>query len=64
LSKQIIDAENKKVKNTIIFNSGEVKSGGNIILISNPDKNEKKISIVKSFDGLLEELQKTDLNTI
>ncbi len=64
LSKQIIDAENKKVKNTIIFNSEEVKSGGNIILISNPDKNEKKISIVKSFDGLLEELQKTDLNTI
>jgi histidyl-tRNA synthetase len=64
LSKQIVDAENKKVKNTIIFNSEEVKSGGNIILISNPDKNEKKISIVKSFDGLLEELQKTDLNTI
>jgi histidyl-tRNA synthetase len=64
LSKQIIDAENKKVKNTIIFNSEEVKSGGNIILISNPDKNEKKINIVKSFDGLLEELQKTDLNTI
>jgi histidyl-tRNA synthetase len=64
LSKQIIDAENKKVKNTIIFNSEEVKSGGNIILISNPDKNEKKISIVKSFDGLLDELQKTDLNTI
>lgn len=64
LSKQIIDAENKKVKNTIIFNSEEVKSGGNIILINNPDKNEKKINIVKSFDGLLEELQKTDLNTI
>ena len=63
-SKQIIDAENKKVKNTIIFNSEEVKSGGNIILISNPDKNEKKISIVKSFDGLLEEIQKADLNTI
>ena len=63
-SKQIIDAENKKVKNTIIFNSEEVKTGGNIILRNNPDKNEKKISIVKSFDELLDELQKTDLNTI
>jgi histidyl-tRNA synthetase len=63
-SKQIIDAENKKVKNTVIFNSEEVKKSGNIILINNPDKNEKKISIVKSFDGILEELQKTDLNTI
>ena len=62
-SKQIIDAENKKVKNTVIFNSEEVKKSGNIILI-NPDKNEKKISIVKSFDDLLDELQKTDLNTI
>ena len=63
-SKQIIDAENKKVKNTVIFNSEEVKKSGNIILINNPDKNEKKISIVKSFDELLDELQKTDLNTI
>ncbi len=63
-SKQIIDAENKKVKNTIIFNSEEVKSSGNIILINNPDKNEKKINIFKSFDELLDELQKTDLNTI
>ena len=63
-SKQIIDAENKKVKNTIIFNSEEVKSSGNIILINNPDKNEKKINIVKSFDELLYELQKTDLNAI
>ena len=61
-SKQIIDAENKKVKNTIIFNSEEVKSSGNIILINNLDKNEKKINIVKSFDELLYELQKTDLN--
>ncbi len=59
-SKQIIDAENKKVKNTIIFNSEEVKSSGNIILINNPDKNEKKINIVKSFDELLYEIQKTD----
>ncbi len=63
-SKQIIDAENKKVKNTVIFNSEEVKKSGNIILINNPDQNEKKISIVKSFDELLDELQKTDLNTI
>jgi histidyl-tRNA synthetase len=63
-SKQIIDAENKRVKNTVIFNSEEVKKSGNIILINNPDKNEKKISIVKSFDELLDELQKTDLNTI
>ena len=61
-SKQIIDAENKKVKNTIIFNSEEVKSSGNIILINNQDKIEKKINIVKSFDELLNELQKTDLN--
>jgi histidyl-tRNA synthetase len=59
-SKQIIDAENKKVKNTIIFNSEEVKSSGNIILINNPDKNEKKINIVKSFDELFYEIQKTD----
>ncbi len=55
-SKQIIDAENKKAKNTIIFNSEEVKSDGNVILRDNTGKKEKKINIIKSFDALVNEL--------
>ncbi len=55
-SKQIIEAENKKAKNTIIFNSEEVKSDGNVILRDNTDKKEKKINIIKNFDALVNEL--------
>ena len=56
-SKQIIDGENKKVKNTIIFNSDEVKSEGNIILRDNIHKNEKKINISENFDEIIKELK-------
>jgi histidyl-tRNA synthetase len=55
-SKQIIDAENKKAKNTIIFNSEEVLSDGNVILRDNIAKREKKINIIENFDALVEEL--------
>jgi len=55
-SKQIIEAENKKAKNTIIFNSEEVKSDGNVILRDNTGKKEKKINIIKNFDALVNEL--------
>ena len=55
-SKQIIDAESKKAKNTIIFDSEEVKSDGNIILRDNIFKKEKKISIIKNFDAIVNEL--------
>jgi len=55
-SKQIIEAENKKAKNTIIFNSEEVKSDGNVTLRDNIFKKEKKISIIKNFDALVDEL--------
>ncbi len=55
-SKQIIDAENKKAKNTIIFNSDQLESDGNIILRDNTDKKEKKINISKNFDELINEL--------
>jgi histidyl-tRNA synthetase len=56
-SKQIIDGENKKAKNTIIFNSDEVKSEGNIILRDNIHKNEKKINISENFDEIIKELK-------
>jgi histidyl-tRNA synthetase len=56
LSKQIIDAENKKAKNTIIFNSDQLESDGNIILRGNTDKKEKKINISENFDELIKEL--------
>ncbi len=56
LSKQIIDAENKKAKNTIIFNSDQLESDGNIILRDNTDKKEKKINISENFDELINEL--------
>jgi histidyl-tRNA synthetase len=56
LSKQIIDAENKKAKNTIIFNSDQLESDGNIILRNNVDKKEKKINISENFDKLFNEL--------
>ncbi|MBA3749771.1 MAG: ATP phosphoribosyltransferase regulatory subunit, partial [Nitrosopumilus sp.] len=57
-SKQINDAENKKAKNTIVINSEEVKSNGNIILINNIDKSEKRINIEKNFDDIINELIK------
>jgi histidyl-tRNA synthetase len=56
LSKQIIDAENKKAKNTIIFKSDQLESDGNIILRNNVDKKEKKINISENFDKLFNEL--------
>jgi histidyl-tRNA synthetase len=56
-SKQIIDGENKKAKNTIIFNSDEVKSEGNIILRDNIHRNEKKINISENFDEIINELK-------
>ncbi len=56
LSKQIIDAENKKAKNTIIFKSDQLESDGNIILRNNADKKEKKINISENFDKLFNEL--------
>ena len=47
----------KKLKNTIIFNSDEVKSEGNIILRDNTHKNEKKINISENFDEIIKELK-------
>jgi histidyl-tRNA synthetase len=56
ISKQFADAENKKAKNIIIFNSHEMELDGNIILRNNLDKKEKKIRLSKNFDGIINEL--------
>ena len=55
-SKQIIDAENKKSKNIVIFNWEELKTTGKIKLRNNIEKKEKKISLSENFDEILFEL--------
>jgi histidyl-tRNA synthetase len=55
-SKQIVDAENKKSKNIVIFNWEELKKTGKITLRNNIEKKEKKISVSENFDEILFEL--------
>ncbi|MGN6622935.1 MAG: histidine--tRNA ligase [Candidatus Nitrosocosmicus sp.] len=55
-SKQIVDAENKKSKNIVIFNWEELKTTGKITLRNNIEKKEKKISVSENFDEILFEL--------
>ena len=55
-SKQIVDAENKKSKNIVIFNWEELKTTGKITLRNNIEKKEKKISLSENFDEILFEL--------
>jgi histidyl-tRNA synthetase len=59
-SKQIVDAENKKSKNILIFNSEELKKTGKITLRDNIEKKEKKIPLSENFDEILFELSKLD----
>jgi histidyl-tRNA synthetase len=59
-SKQIVDAENKKSKNILIFNLDELKKTGKITLRDNMEKKEKKIQLSKNFDEILFELSKSN----